>query len=183
MAVKIIEVEQGSELWHKLRSTSVTGSNANILLRYGAAEAIARNNRPSSGGYDAERGLALEGEALNQYEDLTQVKPQCVGFMVNDKYENAGCSPDAITADTLLEVKCFGEKHHMAIIETGKIDHKIMCQLQFNMMISGLPKAQLILYNPDLEYEIALMILDVEADVEMQERMAERLAEYELQPS
>lgn len=177
MAVQILEVVQNTEEWNKLHDNRATGSNADLLLTRGLDEALKQDFGGFNGNYYTQRGHILEDEAIEVYEAIHSVIVARVGFVINDKYPNAGCSPDGLDSEWLLEVKCFGEAKHLAIRKAGDIPFKIMAQLQFNMMICGLKKARLIMYNPDVEDPaLAYHEIEVRANPAIQRNMAAKLA-------
>lgn len=177
MAIQILEVIQNTEEWNRLHDDRATGSNADLLLTRGLDEALKQDFGNFRGNYYTQRGHILEEEAIEVYEAIHAVIVARVGFVINDKFPNAGCSPDGIDGDWLLEVKCFGEKKHLSIRKAGDIPFKIMAQLQFNMMISGKKKARLILYNPDVENNaLAYCEIDVYAKPNIFKNLAAKLA-------
>ncbi len=168
MAITILEIEQNTEEWFDARKDKVTGSNSDILLTSGLLAALRSNDGSSNfrGNYYTQRGHALEAKALYVYEQVYDTLVSRQGFVVNDEYPNAGCSPDGTDGEWLLEVKCFGEKNHSLIREFQDIPYKIMSQLQFNMMITELKKSRLIMYNPDLKDSAeAFRVIEVAADM------------------
>lgn len=177
MAVTILEVTQNSEEWNRLHDDLVSGSSADVLLTRGLDEAMRQDFGAFRGNYYTQRGHILEGEAIEVYEAVYNCTVQIVGFVINSKYPNGGCSPDGLDGDWLLEVKCFGEKKHLSIRKAADIPFKIMAQLQFNMMISGKKKARLILYNPDIEdNKLAFHVIEVRANPQTARNMAAKLA-------
>jgi len=175
--ITILEVKQGTPQWHKERQDIVTGSIADDLLVHGLDHALKANYSQFKGNYYTERGLILEKQAIEIYEALHDVKVEIVGMVKNSFYPNAGCSPDGIdrSIECLIEVKCFG-KRHSEIRNITSIPFKIMSQLQFNMMISELPVARLVLYNPDLEdADEAYREIEVMANKRIQANMARKL--------
>lgn len=177
MAIQILEVVQNTEEWNRLHDDKVSGSSADVLLTRGLDEAIRQDFGGFNGNYYTQRGHILEAEAIEVYEAIHEVTVQIVGFVLNDKYPNAGCSPDGLDGEWLLEVKCFGETKHLAIRKQGDIPFKIMAQLQFNMMITGLKKARLIMYNPDVaDPELAYHEIEVRANPQVQRNLAAKLA-------
>lgn len=176
MAIKILEVEQNTEEWLELRKNKVTGSIADNLLTRGLDEALKENYREFRGNFYTQRGHILEDEAIEVYEAIHDCTVARVGFVVNDKWPNAGCSPDGIDGDYLLEVKCFGEKKHLDLKKHSDIPFKVMAQLQFNMMISGKKRARLVLYNPDIaDDERAYHEIEVGANVGVWKNLAAKL--------
>lgn len=176
MAIRIVDVDQNTEAWHALRDPLVTGSNSDVLLTQGAQEAASRNLKRFRGNYYTARGHRLEPIAIKVYEGIHDTVVDRVGFVLNDDYPNGGCSPDGIDGQWLIEVKCFSERNHKAITKLEDITFKIMSQLQFNMMMCELPKARLVMYNPDLPDVLDQYCeIEVLADKPIQANMQQKL--------
>lgn len=176
MIVMHNDPKQGSDDWLKLREGKVTGSIADNLLLNGLDEALKQNYARFKGNYYTQRGHILEEEAIEIYEHIHGVEVARPSFATNNNYPNSLCSPDGIDREYLLEVKCFGEVRHNSIRIAADIPFKIMAQLQFNMMITGLKSTILIMYNPDLEdVDEAYREIVVKADPKIQANMAEKL--------
>lgn len=167
------DVKQGTPDWHLLRSGIITASNAHKLLTGGVLaaveEVVIKDN------YYMKRGRELEPEAIELYERINEVEVERPGFITNSKYTGCGVSPDGIT-DRLIEVKCFGKDKHLAIDEDN-IPFEVMAQCQFGMMIVGLNKTDLVLYNPDLDSDVALKIITIKKDVKIHQRFNKILKE------
>jgi hypothetical protein len=160
------DVEQGTPEWHALRDGLITASNAGKLLQLGIESALATSN--FKGNWYTQRGHDLEPEAIELYELVKNITVERPGFITNSKYPGCGVSPDGIT-DRLIEVKCFMKDKHLSINEKT-IPFEVIAQIQFGMMITGLRKTDLVLYNPDLEAEEALKIITVDRDLKIHER-------------
>lgn len=164
MPVKTHDCEQRTPEWFALRRGKVTGSNAHVLLKKGLWEALDANNK--TGGYQNHwmlRGQLLESDAVELYSKLYAVDVLVPGFVTNDKYPNAGASPDGIAGDILIEVKAFNSSKMLGI-DIDNIPFEVMAQLQFNMMVCELDKADLVLYNPDLPLDQAFNVIRVNVD-------------------
>lgn len=148
--VTIHDVGQGTDAWHKLRSGLYTGSNAWKLLKYGAIDYALTQQSSFSGNYFTKRGAALEPECIELYEAIAKSHVQRPGFVTNSDFPTAGYSPDGLTDNTLIEVKCFNEKRHLAIYDGG-VPFEIQAQIYFGMLLTEFKKAKLLIYNPDLE--------------------------------
>lgn len=147
------EIPQNSDAWLKLRAKYVSATDAYSLLRGKTIQEIllakSQTNNAFSGGYWADRGHLLEPEAKEIYSAVYQ-PVQNVGFVINDKYPYVGCSPDGlVNEDGMVEVKCFGEKHHLAAHE--KLDRSIYTQIQYQLWVTERKWNTLILYNPDID--------------------------------
>jgi predicted phage-related endonuclease len=151
------EVEQGSPAWKALRAPLWTGTTAIRLLQ-------GKPLLPESdfkGNWATRRGQALEPIAIAEYERIVGHKVQRPGFVTNTVYKNAGYSPDAIDRRILLEVKCFNGERHENLI-AGDIPLKILVQILFGMIVTGLRRAVLLAFNP--EYSQQLTIIDISYD-------------------
>lgn len=177
MSVKVVEVKQNTPEWIKLRQSHVTGSNADTLLTRGLPAALKANLSEFNGNFFTKRGHILEDEAIELYEAIHDCKVERPGFVINDKWPSAGCSPDGIDDWlVLLEVKAFAERKHLEIMDIDTIPFKIMAQLQWNMMITELELARLILYNPDVEdNKLAYREIEVAANPRIQANMLRKI--------
>lgn len=178
MSVKQIKLGgQNSPEWIAAHKDTVTGSVADQLLTKGLDACLKQDFGSFKGNYYTQRGHILEVEAIEIYNAIYETKTDRPDFVVNDAYTNAGCSPDGIDGDWLIEVKAFGSKKHLEIQKVKDIPFKIMSQLQFNMMITELKKARLVMYNPDIEDDdLAFCVLEVKADGKIQANMAQKLS-------
>ena len=165
--VTIHDVSQGSTEWHQIREGKFTGSNAHKLLRYGASEYAKTTNDSFKGNYWTKRGHILEDECLELYQSIKNISVGRPGFVTNDKFDNAGYSPDALTDDLVLEVKCFDVKKHLQVFNSD-IPLEIQAQVQYGMMICEKKLAHLVIYNPTLEPAKAFKIIPIKANKNIQ---------------
>lgn len=167
-------VTQGSPEWHTLRSGRVTASNAHKLLSRGKEEAM-KPQMAFSGNFYTERGHRLEDEAIELYEAIINMTVARVGFITNDKYPDCGYSPDGILPDRLIEVKAFnGKKHTESYMN---IPSEVLAQVHFGLMITELPVAVLIFYNPDIDpIEDNFLLKVIGRDQKIIENFERRLA-------
>lgn len=176
MAVRILEIKQNSPEWQEVRKSHITGSNADTLLSRGLEAALRANASNFNGNFYTKRGHILEDEAIEIYEAIHDCKVARPGFVINDRWASAGCSPDGIDDVILIEVKCFAERRHLEIIDEYTIPFKIMAQLQWNMMICELEIARLVLYNPDItDDDLAYREIDVPANRKVQANMLRKI--------
>lgn len=177
MSVKMYDCEQRSPEWFELRKNKVTGSNAHILLRRGLWEALDANKiKKIKPNYFMIRGQLLENDAVELYSKLYDRDVLVPGFVTNDKYYNAGASPDGIAGDILIEVKAFNSSKMLGI-DIDNLPFEVMAQLQFNMMICELDKADLVLYNPDLPLDQAFNVIRVDIDYGIVSNIERKLRE------
>jgi hypothetical protein len=170
--IRYYYMEQRSPIWHKYREGKWTGSTAIDLLRGKLTPPQSDNN------YDNKymlRGRVLEPLAIEAYERKTGRSVAHYGFITNSKYPHAGYSPDGVDHDgNLLEVKCLNTEKHNAIISGDlPIPTEYLAQIQFGLLITGIEKAKLILYNPDAE--VVLHVTDILPNADIQANLKRKL--------
>lgn len=117
--MQIIDCEQGSADWFKVRAGIPTASEFATVLANGrgggesktratymrklAGEILTGEPMESYTNVHMERGKIMEDEARSLYAFLNDVEPERVGFVVNG---NKGCSPDSFIGDKgAIEIK------------------------------------------------------------------------------
>ena len=154
MAIKIHSVDQGSDLWHKLRDGKYTGSNAHKLLKFGAVDYSLTERSNFKGNFYTKRGHTLEEQAVELYKTITKSDVKRPGFVTNTIYPTAGYSPDALSGnDVVVEVKCFNKEKHKKMF-SGEIPLTVLAQVHFGLLICGRKLAHLVIYNPDFAKEV-----------------------------
>lgn len=166
------DVVQGSPAWKLIRKGLWTGSVAIRLLQ-------GKSLPPDydwEGNDATRRGHALEVAAIREYERKYRVKVKRPGFVTNSVYTNAGYSPDGIDRSWLLECKALMELRHKGLISdkmplkeleqivASKIPLIYKVQIFFGMVITGLRKARLLAFNPDIVGEEQLIVVEIGYD-------------------
>lgn len=168
--MKIHDVAQNSEDWHKLRAGVPTASQWHKLLtpaklepsrsRFNyayelAGPVIAGEPLESFGGSSwTERGHRFEPEARDEYRAVSNMIVDEVGFCtrpIGDSY--VGTSPDSLVGETgLLEIKVLAYFNHLATIDefmqTGEFPHEFRIQVQGQMYVTQREWCDLWLYHP-----------------------------------
>lgn len=157
--IKIHQVKQGSPAWQTLREGKYTGSNADKLLKFGTIDYSRTEDSEWQGNFHTRRGHILEQEAIELYEQIKVIKVDRPGFVTNDKFPECGYSPDGLTEDRTIEVKAFEAEKHREAADTPPL--KIKAQCHFGMVICDKKLCDLLLYNPDLPADEALIILTI----------------------
>jgi hypothetical protein len=123
------DVQQGSPEWLELRRGRVTASSASRLLTptgklsSSIDDEVGRVVAERMGLQDPEyinttgwmqRGIDLEGEAADAFSLITDYEWESVGFVTNNAFDYAGCSPDRlIDKREPLEIKCPKPSTHL----------------------------------------------------------------------
>ena len=167
--MKILDIEQRSETWFRVRGLIPTASRFDkILTPTGApskqagaymnellANWLAGGVTHEGGdGFISEwmqRGVDLEDEAVAWYE-MTVAEVERVGFCVRDD-EQAGCSPDALLTghERGLELKCPKASTHVQYLLDQKLPTGYIPQVQGSMWVTGYGSWDFLSYHPDLE--------------------------------
>lgn len=159
----ILDVEQGSEAWHKARFGRPTASNFNrIITPLGklcakakvdayiyqlAAEYILQKPCDNIQTDFMARGTDLEKEARLNYELQTDTEVEQVGFCLTDN-KQSGCSPDGLVGlDGGLEIKCLSASGHIAHLLDLSAD-KYKCQIQGSLYVTEREWWDQLSYNP-----------------------------------
>ena len=175
--MKIHNVEQGSDEWHKLRAGKPTASMFSSLITpktrkpssgletYAyelAAEKFAGGRLdPWVGNVWTDRGHELEPEAFKEYNFSMNMPSVQIGFATNDE-ETYGASPDrAIGDDGLLEIKCLKAENHVKnvtfVVEEGECPPDYFLQIQGEMFVTERDWVDLYLYHdvlPSLAHRV-----------------------------
>lgn len=148
--ITIHDINQNSNEWLQLRAGKFTGSGAHKLLKNGAIDYALTETGNFKGNYWTKRGHILEEEAIELYEQITDLRVSRPGFVTNSNFPTCGYSPDGLTDLRLIEVKCFDKAEHMKLVR-GEIKFTVLAQIHFGLLITGLKVADLIAYNPEME--------------------------------
>ena len=195
----ILNDEQGSPEWLASRlgrpSASnfgrlVTGSgkpssSAESYINEMIAERLTGRSKPFYTNDHMERGNALEPEAREAYEFITDFEVVETGFILHDS-EEFGCSPDGLVAEQGgLEIKCPSDSVHVSYLRAGKVPSKYYQQVQGCLWITGREWWDFMSYHPEMphllvrahrnEKYIEAMAEQVEAAVETIVKETERL--------
>jgi len=162
--VKIIDCEQYSEEWWKIRLGVCTASKFDKIVKMNgevskskekvvfqlAGEFVAGKGEESYQNAAMLRGLELEAEAREFYELVNSVEVKQVGFCLEDY---AGASPDGfVLEDGLLEIKCPLISTAVAyLLKPKSLETDYFQQVQGQMLITGRKWTDLLSYYPGLK--------------------------------
>ena len=163
----ILNDEQGSPEWLASRlgrpSASMFGklitgsgkpsSSAESYINELIAERLTGRSKPFYTNEHMERGNALEPEAREAYEFITDYEVQETGFILDDS-EEFGCSPDGLVVDHSLglEIKCPSDSVHVSYLRAGKVPAKYYQQVQGCMWITGRECWDFMSYHPEMPH-------------------------------
>ena len=162
--MKIYNMPQGSDEWLQERVGLVTMSRAKDLIANGrgskpsqtrltylmtlAAERVSGMPADNYVSRDMERGMFLETYAIEAFELATDTRWKSIGLAKTD-CERIGASPDAISDNAGLEIKCPAPKKHIAnVIGDGLNDY--IAQVQGCMWVCEREHWWLVSYCPQV---------------------------------
>lgn len=162
MPPRIIDCEQGTPEWFQARAGIPTASEFSTVMAKGegktrrtymlklAGEIITGEPTESYTNAHMERGKAMEAEARDYYEFLTDAEMEPVGFIVNDAVR-AGYSPDCLVGENgLVEIKT--QLPHL-LIETilkDKFPASHVAQCQGGLLIAEREWIDIVCYWPGM---------------------------------
>jgi len=162
--VIILPCDQRSPEWASARLGRLTASrvsDAFATLKRGGEAAGRRNLRvqlvlerltgraqeDAFTSFDMEHGIELEADARAAYEAETAIMVESVGFVMHDDLM-AGCSPDGLTADGLIEIKCPKAATHLDYLR-GELPHEYFLQIVHGLWLTGRAWGDFVSYHPD----------------------------------
>jgi len=163
--MQIVNVEQRSPEWFKLREKRMTASEAQAIGNNGKGlqtyimklmtEYYSKAEKEHFSNKDTERGNELEDSAGFLYSMKTGLETQKVGFVIHDEY--SGCSPDLLVGfDGLAEIKCPADKAYFDLLISDKVDSGYIWQMQMQMLTTGRVWCDFVAYNPNYEQDMII---------------------------
>jgi YqaJ-like viral recombinase domain len=188
--VRIVTTTQRDEAWRAARIGMFTASRAaDMMAKIQKGEAAARRNLrmqivletltgvSQENGFvspDMAYGTALEPEAFAAYEAATGLLAMPVGFLAHDTLR-AGCSPDGMVDDGLLEIKCRKSANHLSFLRSRTIPNEAFWQVIHGMWITGAAWADYVSFDdrftPSLRL-VCVRVPRVQAEIDSYEIMA-----------
>jgi len=182
--MRIIDCEQGSPEWHAARIGAITGSEAWKLLvkprnksdRYSVttqeyiSDLIGETLTgwyPSISTEATRWGIEQEPNALEAYRSKYGPVQRIGAAIKSELGDKVLCSPDAITEQLLIEIKCpWLSRNHILHLQ-GHIKKEYFAQIQFNMWVTERSQAHFVSYDPRFPSNLQLGVHLVELDEKM----------------
>lgn len=187
----LIDVEQGSDEWFKLRLGKLTASQfskilsptgkvstqAADLVNKKIAEKLTGEMEDNYTNPHMERGTELEPEALEFLNFTNGFNFKPVGFA--DSGMGYGCSPDALDLDSKIgcEIKCPMAKTHVKYLRSGKLPNEYFSQVQGSMLVTGFKQWVFMSYHPTMKPFIITVERDDDYINKLQELLIEKVKE------
>lgn len=164
--MRIINCEQGSEEWKKIRLGIPTASNFNMIVTSEgkpskqaqkylwkvAGEYITGIPEETYQNFAMSRGIEMEQEARNFYSMVNDVPIQQVGFCVGEPDIEYGCSPDGLVGTKgMIEIKCPSLAVHVGYLLNGELPVDYVQQVQGELLVTGREWNDFISYYPGIK--------------------------------
>jgi len=159
--MQIHNIEQGTPEWFALRRGVATASNfdrvvtstgkesaqlAGYALQL-ASQLLSDQDDEMYTNADMERGIILEAEARQVYQETMPADVTQAGFITNYGH---GYSPDGLIGDDgLIEIKCPKQNTHTKYLYQGKVPSDYYAQVQGGLYITGRSWCDFISYHPN----------------------------------
>lgn len=112
-----------------------------------------------------QRGRDLEESVLKVVAEKKKIKLTRTGLLLNRQYPLLGASPDAISDDYVIEVKCPSSDKNVAhYFGKGNINKKYLSQIQLQKLISGKRLGLFCVASPIFEATKEVEIQEVQFD-------------------
>ena len=112
------------------------------------------------------RGRILEPKVLEQVAAKTGLILEKTGLLLSESFPIFGASPDAITSEYVIEVKCptSNQSKERYISSTGTVGKKVFAQIQLQMAMANRTKGLLCVASADFEESGDVQIIQVDFD-------------------
>ncbi len=186
--MKIINSEQGSEDWLKLRKSKITGTDAAIIIGASPFKSVHELWQEKLGiketNYTPNKAMA-HGTKLEPVARDILIKHTGLHFepivCIHDEYDWAMASLDGYNEENniICEIKCpitLG-RHREAL--DGKIQEYYLPQIRHCLWVTGAKSCTFMSYYPD--YEPCFSLIEVLPDLEYQTFLIEKEKEFYIQ--
>jgi putative phage-type endonuclease len=175
-------MEQSGNSWHQFRASGIGSSDIASILgispwksahqlwkeKTGIEKAVDISNQ-----YQVQRGVINEPRARAMYELISgsEFPP---ALAIHPKYDFMRVSLDGDNGETVIEIKCPGQKT-IDDAKAGKVPDHYMCQIQYQMLCAQRKKGVFFCYHPEQE---DYAIVDIKPDLELQSKIEKSVSEF-----
>lgn len=181
--MQIVDIDQGSEEWLRLRAGKVTASRvADIIAKTKTGYSASRANYAAQlvterlTGFPVEAysnaamawGTEMEPEARRAYEFYRAEEVEQVGFVLHPTIGETGASPDGLVGEWgLVEIKCPNTATHIETLIGASVPAKYITQMQWQMACTGRKWCDFISYDPRMPESMRFFCQRVNRDDDM----------------
>lgn len=162
-------LQSSSSLWHQLRFARITASKLYEASRCKTIDGSLVESIFGAKIKDTplmKRGRVLEEQVVKVVEKITGKTFTNVGLILSGSSPIIGASPDAISTDHVMEVKCPSTITAVSryVSEHGMLTPKCLCQIQLQMHMTGKMEGLFCVAHPDFESSQNVDIYNVHYD-------------------
>lgn len=188
--IDLDQVQQGSEMWLKVRLGVLTASNASkivakkdsdtrltymseLLAQICTGEAEEINSKYMEWGKDHE-AAARSAYSFESGFDIKEIP-----FMFKDDSFRVGCSPDGTVNDKSgVEIKCpYNAANYVKFLCEDKIKSDYLWQVQFSMYVMDCDEYHFCQFHPSMKRK-PIKILMIDRDEEKQKTLADAVPQF-----
>ena len=123
-----------------------------------------------------EWGNVNEPKARDMYSFTNMVNVYQIPFVYRDESMRCGISPDGITEDRGLEIKCpWTTRVHIDTLLNDAVKDMYFLQMQFSMYVTGAEKWDFCSYDPRISGANGMKVITFERDEEVIKKIDERV--------
>ena len=182
--IKLVDVEQRSEDWHKERQGVLTGTGLKSVIGTPKvretyfyeilAERLSTEANTEESAMD--RGVRLESEAIEVYKTQTKAQISLIGLVKRKDNKWIGYSPDGLVEQNNgiyekdIEVKCLSSAKHLKTYITLQIPEEYIAQGIMGFVVNDdLKERDFVFYDPRISkipfFIITMQRLDYEMEI------------------
>ena len=182
--IKLVDVEQRSEDWHKERQGVLTGTGLKSVIGTPKvretyfyeilAERLSTEANTEESAMD--RGVRLESEAIEVYKTQTKAQISLIGLVKRKDNKWIGYSPDGLIEQNNgiyekdIEVKCLSSAKHLKTFITRQIPEEYIAQGIMGFVVNDdLKERDFVFYDPRISkipfFIITMQRLDYEMEI------------------
>lgn len=170
--------QAASTLWFEMRFARITASVVYDAARCKTLQgSLVERIMGAQAPFQTEatlRGKKLEPLVLEEVGKIRNIKIQTAGIFLNKNYPMFGASPDGISTEYCIEIKCPSKDSSIkTYVVNDIIQKKFMYQVQMQMFFAQKMKALFCVASPDFERSKQVSIYEVAVDKELCEEILE----------
>lgn len=178
-AAKLSHQQSEDSLWFELRYGRITASKLyEMAVCKKSSGSLVNEIIGVAKKFDTvamKRGKKLEAAVLIEIGKKLKINIQNCGFIIIKDYGVMGASPDGVTEDRVIEIKCpiSNKSFKRYINESNEIGKKHLAQINLQMLARNVKKGYFCVAHPDFEETSECTILDVTYDPEFTQNVIE----------
>lgn len=178
-ATKLSHGQSENSLWYELRYGRITASKLyEMAVCKTPSGSLVNEIIGAAKTFDTvamQRGRKLEKAVLIEVKRKLNTNIQNCGFIIIKDYGVMGASPDGVTEDRVIEIKCpMNDKSFKRYINArNEISKKYLAQINLQMRARNVEKGYFCVAHPNFEETSACTIIDVNYDKDFTEHIIE----------